>query len=120
MTEPYRVGDAERAAAVHALAAHRDAGRLTPQEYEDRSVRAGNARTSADLALLFDDLPSNGDAPGGGVLPERWAPVVVGISPFVALAGFMVTNGSWPYAWIWFLLVPAAGVVAYGGRGRRR
>lgn len=119
MGKTYRVGDAERGAAISALAAHRDAGRLTSQEYEDRSVRAGQARTSADLEMLFDDLPGS-EGPDGGGLPARWAPVVVGVSPFVALAGFMLTNGHWSNAWVWFLLVPVAGVVAYGGRGRRR
>ena len=49
--------DADREAAVAALDAHRDAGRLDDVGFEERSVRARRASTRADLDLLFIDLP---------------------------------------------------------------
>jgi hypothetical protein len=52
-----RVGDAEREAAVSALGDHYAAGRLTKEEYDERSDRAYAARTNADLWPLFADLP---------------------------------------------------------------
>lgn len=56
--EELRIGDAERDAAVNALGEHYAAGRLTKEEYDERSDRAWAARTSRDLWPLFVDLPS--------------------------------------------------------------
>jgi hypothetical protein len=52
-----RIGDQERDAAVSALGEHYAAGRLTKEEYDERSEVAWKARTSSDLAPLFMDLP---------------------------------------------------------------
>jgi hypothetical protein len=52
-----RVGDAEREAAVAALGEHFAAGRLTPEELDERSSAAWAARTGGDLTVLFADLP---------------------------------------------------------------
>ena len=52
-----RIGDAEREAAVAALGEHYAAGRLTKDEYDERSGRAWSARTSSALWPLFADLP---------------------------------------------------------------
>ncbi|HEX7105123.1 MAG TPA: DUF1707 domain-containing protein [Acidothermaceae bacterium] len=52
-----RIGDAERDAAIAALARHFADGRLTQDEHEERIARALRARTGADLRVLFADLP---------------------------------------------------------------
>jgi uncharacterized protein DUF1707 len=52
-----RIGDQERDAAVTALGEHYVAGRLTKDEYDERSAVAWQARTNSDLAPLFSDLP---------------------------------------------------------------
>ena len=52
-----RIGDAEREAAVSALGEHYAAGRLTKDEYDERSAVAWAARTGSELAPLFNDLP---------------------------------------------------------------
>jgi Domain of unknown function (DUF1707) len=52
-----RVSDAERDQAVAALSEHFQAGRLTQEEFGDRSGRALQARTGRDLTALFTDLP---------------------------------------------------------------
>jgi hypothetical protein len=61
-----RVSDAERDQAVAALGEHFQAGRLTQEEFDDRSGRALQARTGRDLSELFTDLP-------GQAAPEPWA-----------------------------------------------
>jgi len=53
-----RIGDHERDAAVTALSEHYVAGRLTKDEYDERSAVAWRARTNSDLAPLFVDLPA--------------------------------------------------------------
>ena len=53
-----RISDAEREAAVNALGEHFAAGRLTREEYDERSERAYAARTAAEVAPLFTDLPA--------------------------------------------------------------
>jgi hypothetical protein len=52
-----RVSDAERDQAIAELSEQFQAGRLTQEEFEDRSGRALAARTGADLRALFTDLP---------------------------------------------------------------
>lgn len=52
-----RIGDRERQAAVLLLGEHWGAGRLDSDEFDDRTGRALRARTTADLALVFHDLP---------------------------------------------------------------
>jgi hypothetical protein len=75
-----RVSDAERDQAIAELSEHFQAGRLTQEEFEDRSGRALRARTGSDLGELFADLPREvapapraggpvaGQPPGPGVL----------------------------------------------------
>jgi hypothetical protein len=57
MNPEMRIGDAEREAAVAALGEHYAAGRLTKDEFDERSERAYAARTTAELHPLFGDLP---------------------------------------------------------------
>lgn len=52
-----RVGDSERDAATAALSEHYAAGRLTKEEFDERSDAAWSARTRHDLDVLFVDLP---------------------------------------------------------------
>jgi hypothetical protein len=66
-----RVSDAERDHAVAELSEHFQAGRLTQDEFDDRSGRALQARTGADLSGLFTDLPPRTAAiPPQGAFPE--------------------------------------------------
>ena len=52
-----RVSDADRDRALAELSEHFQAGRLTADELDERTGRALQARTAADLAALFTDLP---------------------------------------------------------------
>ncbi len=58
-----RIGDAEREQALTALGEHFAAGRLSQDEFDERASAAWSAKTSADLAPLFSDLPSVAPAP---------------------------------------------------------
>lgn len=58
-----RVGDLEREQAASALGDHYAAGRLDAAEYAERLDAAWSARTRADLAVLFHDLPVARPAP---------------------------------------------------------
>ncbi len=65
-----RVSDAERQAVTDRLAEHFGDGRLDQAEFDERVGRAMNAKTRADLAGLFDDLPEAG-APAMAEPPPR-------------------------------------------------
>jgi hypothetical protein len=60
-----RVSDAERDAALAELSEHFQAGRLTQEEFDERSGRALTARTGNDLRGLFTDLPTPGEPATG-------------------------------------------------------
>src|SRR3954465_6872875 len=125
-----RMGSAERDVAVGQLQQHYRAGRLTPEEYEDRSVRASRAQTWADITPLFADLPeprpgpvrvslvAPEQAPQGLVpLSDRARETVMALTPLVALILFFVTD----LTWYWFLAIPIVGIVLYGpDRDHRR
>ena len=53
-----RVSDAERDQAVSELGEHFQAGRLTLEEFDERSDLALHAKTGNDLVALFTDLPT--------------------------------------------------------------
>ena len=53
-----RVSDVERDQAAAELSEHYQAGRLTLEEFDDRSSLALRARTGSDLVALFADLPT--------------------------------------------------------------
>ena len=141
-----RVGNTEREAAIEALNQHWQAGRLDPAEHERRTTAAYAAVTKGDLDALFADLPGGDPATrttpaalqgevvsspshpgeiepqsGTGLFPaESWVAqhrdALMGVTPFVALGLFFATR--W---WVWFLLIPAAGVILYSGNdGRKR
>jgi len=70
--EGVRVGDDEREEAARALGEHFAVGRLDRAEYDERLDAAFTARTRADLARLFRDLP--GPRPGREVTVPRVSP----------------------------------------------
>ena len=52
-----RISDSDRERAMADLATHYADGRLDHEEYDERLDAVWTARTRADLALLFNDLP---------------------------------------------------------------
>jgi hypothetical protein len=67
--------------------------------------------------------PYDGRAGWGGREPSsRWGLLAVSIIPFVSLILFFLTGFAWgyQYSWLWFLLIPLVGAIAYGTDGARR
>jgi hypothetical protein len=76
VNERLRIGDAEREAAAHELGEHYALGRITTEEHSERLELIWAARTAADLAPAFADLPrSRPVEPAATSTPRRgWAP----------------------------------------------
>jgi hypothetical protein len=73
-----RASDADRDLAIGELSEHFQTGRLTQEEFDDRSARALQATTGQGLSGLFADLPGAGApdpaaAPGGPWQGPSWA-----------------------------------------------
>ena len=62
-----RVSDADRDLALAELSEHFQTGRLTQDEFDERSSRALRAKTGDDLRGLFTDLPIH---EGPGLAPD--------------------------------------------------
>lgn len=67
-----RVSDAERSEVADRLSKHYGDGRLDQEEFNQRLDLAMKAKTHADLAALFTDLPDTGLP--GAVVPRRPRP----------------------------------------------
>ena len=121
-----RVSDADRDRAIAELSEHYQAGRLTTEELEERTGRALQARTAADLAALFTDLPRR-QAPvtsrrlRPGLARLRSWPARVPVAPFAVLAvvvALAVFSGHPHIAWVPVLVLIVVRLLV-GGRGRR-
>jgi hypothetical protein len=73
-----RISDADRDQAIAELSEHFQAGRLSTDELDDRTGRALQARTAADLAALFTDLPRQHAAAPAASVPAATAPATPG------------------------------------------
>jgi hypothetical protein len=133
-----RVSDADRDRAIAELSEHYQAGRLTTEEFEDRTGRALQARTAADLdraiaelASLFTDLPrrqapvtsaaASAPASSAPSWPARSWPARVPVAPFAVLAvvvALAVFSGHPHIAWVPVLVLIVVRLLV-GGRGRR-
>jgi len=127
-----RVSDADRDRAIAELSEHYQAGRLTTEEFEDRTGRALQARTTADLADLFTDLPRR-QAPMTGATatsaarpspasPARAWPARVPVAPVAILAVVAVlallSGHLFHIAWVPVVAIIVVRLLA-GGRSRR-
>jgi Domain of unknown function (DUF1707)/2TM domain len=121
-----RVSDADRDRAITKLGEHAAAGRLSPDELEERGDRALSAQTNGDIAALFADLPrsssparSRGRRRDTGSRAHLIAFVAVNLMFIViwATSGF---GYFWP---IWPLMGWGIGLschLGFGGPKRRR
>jgi hypothetical protein len=95
-----RVSDADRDRALAELSEHFQAGRLTAGELDERTGRALQARTAADLAALFTDLPrQHPAAPGASPAPVTPGsrltarPPAVPIAIIIAIVAAAIISG---------------------------
>jgi hypothetical protein len=129
-----RIGSAERAEALAALAEHHAAGRLDANDYEDRRGKATDALVRRELIALFVDLPeprphlAPAAGPVGAVgsgasgvpqtsvparhvsrppLQSKVARTMVSLSPFIGIGAFFLTK-----SWLAFLLIPVIAILA--------
>jgi hypothetical protein len=100
MSQPFRIGDAEREQAATRLADAYAEGRLDHDEYDERLDAVWTARTHEDLALIFHDLPLPVAPPppppkaAAGWSPPGWAVaclvvaalLLIAAEPFLAIA----------------------------------
>ena|SRR3984957_3840476 len=96
-----RVSDADRDRAVTELSEHFQTGRLTQDEFEDRSGQALRARTGGDLRSLFTDLPSQpvfAAPPAAAPVPvpgqHRGFPRIIPIAIAAFIVASMVAHGT--------------------------
>lgn len=129
-----RISDADRQAALEVLAEHLTAGRITLDEYGERSAHIMVARTADDLAEQFDDLPAPHPVLSTGrpaaalapserpALPKSWsapgadiaqrrdqrsrAQKVVAVAASISVFA-AVALFFMTGTWLWFLLIPA-------------
>ena len=127
---PVRIGDRERNSALEALGEHMTEGRIDLDEYGDRSAKVTVARTTADLAALFSDLPAPHPVlPGSGgsavavphdsrtvaqivdsrSVAQKMMAAAVPLAGIVALVLFFAFHLSF-----WIFLLPAAFAVIGG------
>jgi hypothetical protein len=113
-----RIRDAERDAAIAALARHFADGRLTQEEHEERTGLALKARIGADLRVLFADLPRlDQPAPKPAARRTSSGRVVLSslASAMLVMAGVFVMLHLLPFlALIAFAFI--AGRIFVGGR----
>lgn len=124
MTAQLRIGDAERDHAAKALGEHYATGRISKEEYEERSEQVWAARFQADLEPLFADLPSPWARVPEQVRPVRLPPAQSRQSPrpfapifpvlVIGLVAAVILTGM---PWLLFGLFWLA---AFSGCGSRR
>jgi hypothetical protein len=124
-----RVSDADRDRAVSELSGHFQAGRLTSEEFDERSGLALRARTGGDLSALFSDLPrpdppAAPPAVGGGAPVRRVsrpllaAPAVIALAVLAAI--FASGHGSHLLGFPIPVLIVLLVILRMGGISRRR
>ena len=115
-----RIGDAERDAVVDSLKAHFGAGRLSLDEFEERTAQALAARTVGELVPLTADLPVPRPAPAPARRPlpaDPWAraySVHVRVAALLAVVSVLIWVVSLGYlSPFWPLAVILGSVVVH-------
>ena len=122
-----RLSDADREAAVELLGEHYSTGRLTKEEFDERSDAVWSAKTQGDLAPVFVDLPVRSPEPqdhtswrpptGRRRFPVSLAPVL-----FLLVAIMVITHLPFVLLGLlaWFVLSRRYGLACAPWSGHRR
>lgn len=125
-----RASDADRDAVLALLSEHFQAGRLTAEEFDERTGQALTARTHGELGVLTADLPAPAVSRAAGPAPApAWAVrhggLLLAIAVMlIAAAAFGVASGWRHGPGLWWLipavLLAARRLAVGAGPGRRR
>ncbi|MFB9838191.1 DUF1707 SHOCT-like domain-containing protein [Actinoallomurus acaciae] len=118
MNDTLRAADRDRDEVVDLLREHYAQGRLTMEEFEERSTAATSAKTLGDLRVLTADLPAAPEPREAAWSPARmrWI-ALAGVAALatVVLVGVAVA-GYVKFAFPVWLIVLVAVKRAHGGR----
>lgn len=94
-----RLSDADREAAVQRLGEQYAVGRLTKDEFDERSDAVWSAKTKGDLVPVFADLPSRARTAtpartGGGQRGRSWRPPFLPVL-FVLVGIAIIAKAPW-------------------------
>ena len=122
-----RISDADREAAVALLSEQYALGRLTREEFDERSDAVWSAKTQGDLAPIFADLPVQSSGrpgrapsriPAGAPHRPRWWPLP--LAPvLIALVALTVLTHL-PFVLLFVVLLFAFGRCHAASWGYRR
>jgi hypothetical protein len=111
---PIRIGDAERDRAIASLGDHFAAGRLTAEEFDQRTDQALQARFNSDLDPLFVDLPRTVEPavePNSNRRPDlhlAWS-AMLWLAPLIvigAVVAAVVLSAPWlVWMFLWVFLI---------------
>jgi len=109
-----RISDADREQAASDLSEHYAVGRLSHDEHAERLDAVWTARTYADLAPIFEDLPSRAaTTPARGPRRDRrWRGV-----PFLPVAALLIVLSVVTHLPFWILIF-FVGCGLFGRRSR--
>ena len=102
-----RASDADRDEVVSDLSQHFQAGRLTAEEFDERSGRALTARTWGELGGLLADLPA-ASAPADTSASVRPRPPAIAILVGLGITALVLVNvahGDWGSLWLLFAVL---------------
>jgi Domain of unknown function (DUF1707) len=120
-----RASDADRDAVVAALSEHFQTGRLTSEEFDERTGRALTARTLGELDDLMADLPAiNAAAPAPAAQPRglRYPLLAMVAAALVVLVivAFVLGAGAGSHRWDFWPVIPIGLIIARRFAGPRR
>lgn len=107
---------AERERALQELSQQMGAGRLSVNEFDERSALAGRADTKVELAALFTDLPLVTPDPPTAPAPTNPLPSLTVLTG--AITVFAVVSAWASGNWLWLLLIAATPVAVLVWRAR--
>ena len=125
-----RASDADRDAVLAELSEHFQAGRLTSEEFDQRSSQALSARTYGDLADLTKDLPPVRQLPARPAAPQSGpagprlpvAAIAAALALVVLILTVLLGEGGLHHGaamHVWWIVLAAPLVLWRVGRSRR-
>jgi hypothetical protein len=118
MDETLRAADRDRDQVAETLREHYAQGRLTMEEFDERSTAASTAKTMGELRALTADLPVQDEPREAAWSPARmrWI-AVAGVAAVAIVLGVATFVGHFRMAWpSWLVILIVARVL----HGRRR